>query len=327
VATLLTTKKMSPELAARVEAEVRGRKKPPGRALPPLAMAMTRFSILATAIAVVVFFVVARKQGKQEIADARANLLERLRVETAALSEEDLKTASRVESWLLRLSGPYEGDLVSDSLRAPGAFESLVKRPAIYERGDVLGFTNPVAIRASARESRKDPFLLCLVEPPDPRTEKAQLRKVYAAYAGGDRIEAPTAHVRRLEEAQRGVAILSPGFRAEVESAESIEEVHRLKRIFESAPLGAAHRAAKARLLVSVMDEPGDKGPIELDGERPHPVRVTIVDLTTDKVVLRLRRNVDPQWISAGKRPDYARGLDSCSLALDVRDAVKPDTK
>lgn len=315
---------MRPELAHRVEAQVRGRKKPPGRALPPLAMAMTRFSILAAAIAAVTVFVLARKQGRQEIADARANLLERLRVETAALTEEDLRTPARVESWLLRLSGPYEGDFVEPSLRAPGALDRLLKRPSIYARGEVLGFTNPAATRASAAESRKDPFLLCLIEPPGERSEKAQLKKVHAAYAGGDRIENPTSHVRRLEEAQRGIALLSPAFRAEVEAADKLDEIQRLRRIFESSPIGAAHRAAKARLLIAAMDEPGDKGPIELDGERPHPVRVAIVDLASDRVALRLRRDVDPKWISAARRPDYARGLDGCALALDVRSAVEP---
>jgi hypothetical protein len=326
VATLLTTKKMRPELRERIESQVLGRKKPPGRALPPLAMAMMRFTILAVAIGAVVVFVLARKQGQQEIADARTTLLERLRVETAALTEEDLRTPARVESWLLRLSGPYEGDFVAESLRAPGAFDRLVKRPSIYVRGEVLGFSNPAATRASAAESRKDPFLLCLVDPPASRTEKSQLKKVHAAYSGGDRIENPTAHVRRLEEAQRGIALLSPAWRDQVEAADKLDEVQRLRRVFESTPIGAAHRAAKARVLIAVMDEPGDKGPIELDGERPHPARVTIVDLASERVVLRLRRDVDPKWISAARRPDYARGLDGCALALDVRDAVKSDS-
>jgi hypothetical protein len=71
------------------------------------------------------------------------------------------------------------------------------------------------------------------------------------------------------------------------------------------------------------MDEPGtSSGLSELDGERPHDVRVAFVDMGAQKVVLRLRKHVDPAWISLEKRPRYAAGLDGCALALDVRESV-----
>ena len=36
--------------------------------------------------------------------------------------------------------------------------------------------------------------------------------------------------------------------------------------------------------------------------------------------VARSAANVDPSWIEGGARTQYARGLDGCVLALDVRE-------
>jgi hypothetical protein len=51
-------------------------------------------------------------------------------------------------------------------------------------------------------------------------------------------------------------------------------------------------------------------------------VRVGLVDLVADKLLLELRRYVDPAWISATARAEYAMGMDSCALAVDVHAAV-----
>jgi hypothetical protein len=71
------------------------------------------------------------------------------------------------------------------------------------------------------------------------------------------------------------------------------------------------------------MDEPGDgAGPTELDGERAHAVRIGIVDLAAARPLLRLRKLVDPTWISLAKKSEFASGLDGCGLALDVHESV-----
>jgi hypothetical protein len=96
-----------------------------------------------------------------------------------------------------------------------------------------------------------------------------------------------------------------------------------LRSAFDKAPLEAAIQAAKARLLVFVVDEPSPPGgPVELDGEKAHDVRVGVIDLTRDSPLLRLRKRVDPSWISAARRVDSANALDSCALALDVHESV-----
>ena len=60
----------------------------------------------------------------------------------------------------------------------------------------------------------------------------------------------------------------------------------------------------------------------ELDGERPHDVRIGLVDLTSAKMLLRLRKRVDPTWISMNARAQYASGLDACALAMDVHESI-----
>jgi hypothetical protein len=86
-----------------------------------------------------------------------------------------------------------------------------------------------------------------------------------------------------------------------------------------NAPTERAIRAAHDSLLVAAMDEPGvSNAPTELDGERPHDVRLAAVDLAAGKLLVRVRRHVDPNWISVEKRPMYALGLDSCAFSYEV---------
>jgi hypothetical protein len=319
----LTTKKMDPALVRRIEARIRGRRAEHGRSLAPFAVAALRLAALGIVIAVVTSFVLARQRERAELARARSSLIERMRSEAAALGEEDLQTRARVERLLQRFAETYAGDRVARELRAPGALEKTLKQPSIYIRGELKAFASPPAIQANAVESLKDPLLLCLVDPPPTPSELAQLRKVRTAYAGGDAVEGPTAHVRRLAELQVGLMVLSPEWQAKVEAAETHAAIDEIAKALDQAPIDAAKRAAKARLLLVAIDEPGSlQGPIELDGERPHPVRVALFEIATEKVLFRLRRTVDPKWIAPQYRPRYARGLDACALALDVRSSV-----
>jgi hypothetical protein len=190
-------------------------------------------------------------------------------------------------------------------------------------RGAVESFRSVARSNESALHSAKDAFVLCLLEPPSTRSEKSLLARTRIAYAGGFRMRNATRHVHRLAAAVVGLPFLAPQWAARVLAAEDERSLQRLKTSFEQAPLRAAKQAAKARLLLFAMDEPGNKaGLTELDGERAHAVRVGLVDLDTGKLLLRLRRPVDPSWLSASVRAEYAKGIDSCALALDVREAV-----
>jgi hypothetical protein len=322
VGTLLTTPKMAPALAARIESSVRGRRNSPGGTAPRV-VSVVRLGVVAAIVLLAWTLVIVRYREHRAIERTRAALLDTVRKHAASLGADEARFVARAEPWLVRLSGPYEGDLVSGEMRGVEASRAILARPAVYVRGPLASFATPAGIASTASTSVKDAFLLCLVDRPVSRAEKVLLSKVRTAYAGGPLVEDRTANVRRLDDAEVGLPFLQAPWAARVERAEHAVDLARLQRELEKAPVEDAKRAAKASLLLVVMDEPGDgKGPTELDGERLHDVRIGLVDLTSAKVLLRLRKRVDPTWISMNARAQYASGLDACALAVDVHESL-----
>jgi hypothetical protein len=325
MATFLTTSRMDPALAARIEASVSGRKRKPGEPLlSPRLVALVRIGIVAAIVFVGYSVVGARRRDRQEIEHTRAALLAAVRTQAASLTPEDKGSVVRAESWLVRFTGAYEGDLVDADLRAPGALKTTLARPAIYVRGALGSFVNPARIGEAAATSGKDALLLCLLDPPASKNEKVLLSTVRIAYAGGMAMEDHTPNVRRLHEAVVGLPLLMPQWSERVQATDEPSELARFRRELDRAPIDRAKQAARAGLLILAMDEPSDGGgPTELDGERAHAIRIGVVDLTAGKVLLRMRKQVDPSWISLAKKSEYATGLDSCGLAFDVHEAVR----
>jgi hypothetical protein len=322
--TFLTTPKMSPELAARVQASVNGRRASPGsRRRAPHLIVLVRLAVVVLAATLVATVLYVRHREGEAREQARASLTDALTRRRAALSAEDRRTLGLIETALVRAAGKYEGDLTDDALRPPGALAALLSRGAVYVRGDQAAFRSAAAVADAAKSSSKDAFLACLLERPAARSEKVLLASVRIAYSTRGELEAATAQVRALRDAVIGLPYLSDAFAERVRRASDVNELRRLRSAFDKAPLDAAIQAAKARLLVFVVDEPSPPGgPVELDGEKAHDVRVGIVDLARDSTLLRLRKRVDPAWISAARRVDSANALDSCALALDVHESV-----
>ncbi len=330
MATLLTTSKMHPELAARIEASVRGVEYKPGaaRRLPPRLVSLAR-AALVLVVALGVYTVVnGRRRDRQELERTRTKLLDTVGAQSAWLSPEDKDAVTRDESWLMRSSGEYEGDLVSAELRAPGALTAALARPTVYVRGALGSFKSPRLIADAAATSGKDSLLLCLMDPPASRSETVLFEKVRVAYGGGPAVEERTRNVRRLHEAIVGLPLLLPPWSDRVRSAADGAELARLEREVERTPIVRAKQAVRAELLLAVLDEPSDGGgPTELDGERAHAVRIVLVDLASEKVLMRAHRLVDPTWISLAKKSTYASGLDSCGLAFDVHQSLGKSTR
>jgi hypothetical protein len=150
------------------------------------------------------------------------------------------------------------------------------------------------------------------------------LDRVRVAYAGGAPLEARLPNVRRLNDAVVGLPPLLPPWSEKVRAASDAAELSRLRRELERAPIDRARQAARAELLLAAIDEPGAaEGPTELDGERSHAVRVVLVDLASEKVLLRARHAVDPSWVTAQRRATHASGFDGCALALDLHEDVR----
>ncbi len=323
--TFITTRKMHPELRERIAASVRGRRKQTARRFGPRIVAVVRFTAVLLVLSSAVALVTARRRNHEELESARASLLASVRAKSEPLSPNDMEVVTRAEEWIVRLAGPYEGDAVATELSRDGALNETLTRPLVYVRGPISSMAHAQMIALAAAVSSKDPLVSCLVDPPKARTEKAMLTKVRSAYARDVLFERSTPNVTRLDDAEVGLPFLTPAWAARVSAAEELPDVLRLRRELEKAPTDGARRAAQSDLLFVAMDEEGDKkGVTELDGERPHKIRLTLVDLRAKKVLVRLQRSVDPAWISEAARPAYASGLDGCAMAIDVRDAVRP---
>ncbi|MBS2016997.1 MAG: hypothetical protein JST00_29185 [Deltaproteobacteria bacterium] len=323
MATLLTNPRMDPALAARIEASVTGKKLAPGapRSKPRFVMLM-RLGVVVLVAFVVQSVVGWKRKERADVTRVRTELLAAIRPH-ATLSQTERDLPKRVEGMLVTISRSFERDRVAPELSSQAGFDAALARPMLYVRGPLGSFASGAQIADSAATSGKDSLVLCLFDPPSSRAEKDVLPKVRVAYGTGTALEAQTANVRRLGEARAGLPFLSPDYVAKAEASTDIVELTKMKKEVDRAPLDAARRAAKSQLLLAVMDEPGEGGgPAELDGERRHHVRVVLVDLTNGAALLDVRRLADPAWISEKHRADMARGLDSCVVAMDVRDAA-----
>ncbi len=277
IATLLVTDRMAPELRARIEASIRGRRATPGHRARPMALALLRMTLVLTFILAIGTFAMARRRASAELEADRASLLARFKREASGLTAEERAIGERIQAFLEQASGQYTGDAVMPELRGAG-FVGTLARPTVYVRGPVQSFGRVSGVRESAASSFSDAFVLCLLDPPGTRTEKLLLNRARSAFAGGERMERAAPHVARLYHALAGLPFLSPPYEARVKAAEKARELELLQRDFDRAPLKGAKAAAKAELLLYAMDEPGDRAvPAELDGERPRAIELSAV--------------------------------------------------
>ena len=327
--TLLVTRKMNPALASRVEAAVTGRRRQ-GTATHASARLMRRVRsvvLLGLAVLIATIFLALRREHAV-LERAREDLVSRWAAEAASVTGTDLDFLKRVETKLVELGNQYSGDLVAEELKTAGALPALLAKPAVYIRGPLAAFAGSNAVAKAARESGKDTLLLCLVDPPGARDEKTLLEKARLGLLGGPKMHAATSSILRLYDAEAGLPYLLPTFAERIRGAKDDLQLTELSREFNAAPISLGKRVIRSELLIAVFDEPNDKATItELDGEAPHTVRLAILRLDKMTPLLRLRKHVDPSWITANRRPQYARELDGCRLAVDVRDTLSPVTR
>ena len=319
--TVLATHKMDPALIARIERSLgAGARTARGqRTTARLRKSLLRFVIGVAVMATASTALLARRRYQQEVTRARAELLHTVQANTALITADERSFMSRVDSWLLGLAASYDGDLVVDELRHGKACDATLARSSVYVRGPLSAFGSRAAIADTASASTRDAFLLCLLDPPVSRVEKVVLAKVRAAYAGGANA---SEHARRLHDAEGGLRQLLAPWQERAESARELRDIDRLKADLAKVPVAATKRAAQAELLIAAMDEADEPGPADLDGERAHQVRVAVIDLRANRVLLRVRKRVDPNWLAASTRSTYASAVDGCALALDVRAGV-----
>lgn len=317
--TFLTTPRMNPALARRVRESVRKGNSRGARADRRWTAAF-RLAVLAGIALALISFSVLRKREDDQLEQARKSLLDTVTQKRAQLSVEDMATLDRAIAVLLRAPGAYEGDRLADETRGAEALSALLGRPILYVRGPVEAFKNDEALRRAAMLSSPDAFVQCLVDPPRTRSEKAFFERI----RGGSDPASHTANVHRLYDLLAGIPLLQPPWRGRVKEATKLRELSHLEKELRTARLDETIAAARARLVLAVMDEPSGPGGItELDGERPHDVRVTLFTLEQPQPLLRFKKHVDPSGFSDRGRASHASALDACALSFDVREAVE----
>jgi hypothetical protein len=271
-----------------------------------------------------VSIVVSVRHERAALERTRQALFAQWSAEATSLKPEDHAFLDRVQHPLADLRGAYAGDFIAPELRLPEALARLLARSAIYFRATEMALDgSPAAIARAASESGKDTLLLCLLIPPPNATEKTLLAKARLAMAGGAAFMQPTQTAMRLNDVQAGLPVLQKAWGDRIRAAKTESELQQLEREFKRAPLGSTKRALHAELLIGALDERSDGGSVtELDGEAPHNIRLVVTELASNRVLIRLRRHADPSWITANRRPQYARELDGCRFALDVHGAV-----
>ncbi|HEY5957690.1 MAG TPA: hypothetical protein VIV60_14100 [Polyangiaceae bacterium] len=322
--TLLANPKMNPRLQARVRSSVSGRRRNALRSRASARLlSLLRVGGVIGVAAIVALGLLTRRRINSEFTAAKQELLNAWFAETRGVSVDDFAQFARVEAALSQMAGNYQGDVVVERLRSPAALAEALRAPAIYVRGPLAAFASQADIRKIANDSGRDALLSCLLDPPAERSEKALLPKARAALLGSAAQDPPIREVSRLFELESGIQFLKQEWGDRVRGARDLQELSKLSRELRHAPILRAKHALKSRLLIGVADEANEgNGPTELDGEHRHQVRLLVSDIATGDVLLRQRRVVDPAWITANRRSQYARELDGCRFALEVREQV-----
>jgi hypothetical protein len=324
MATFLTTPRMNPALRARVERAVSHRErakhhaakiglKSPFASRGPVRLA--RVLPLVALLLVVGLGSATYVHENRMMEDERAALLAALEERRAGLPAGHEGFVAKIDPWIAEAAAQSAAvDVIDPSLQEPGALDAWLGRPAVYVRGAAAELRDPGKRDNAAGASIKDAFLFCLMTPPASATPGALLEKVRGVYFGGSKVEEQTANVRRLAEAQVGLAVLGNAFEGAVRAAEEPLALKKLRKDLQSAPTDEAKQAAAAELLIVVADETAVAG--------ARAARVSLVDLGSGKPLLRARLHVTPAGSSASAALHRA-ALEGCGLALSLRSSVE----
>lgn len=320
--TFLVTAKMHPELARRIRAQLGGSRQKAGerhfrrggglsfmRVAPFLVMALVGTLFVLVRRSVATRLDRHRDATRAAVDEARAPLRD---VDRAILPE--------VESWIERAAAGLEADPAT-ALDGPEALDEWLRRPGIYVRGTKEELSRRSTHPAAAAASIKDAFLYCLYVPPASRAEQDLLARVRGVNFGGTVVEDRTKAARRLHELELGLA-LADGLEGPIKAARNEHDLERLELRVRQTPVAEALQAARAEVLIVVVDDPPGARPTEPENESPHPVRALLVDLARREVSASVARRVELAGWSNSTKIGWAGSVQGCALAWDVRDAL-----
>ncbi len=316
----LTTPRMHPELRARVLSSLRtdARARVGGANLRRGRMLFRTILTIALLLAGT-FLILTYRQSREDFRLAKVQLSQDFEEQVAPFDDEFLHRMTLIDDALKTANAPYPGDMIDEVLHDAFELEAWRRRPLAFVRGPIRAFDTRARRRAAFENGGADALLRCLSVPPLKTSEAALLRHLGQVYQ-------PRTFRGNFFNAGRGYDVatfLQSSFSNELSAASRMKQIQSLKRRLDEAHLDEATPLAGIEVLFAVYDE--DKAPgsyADFDGEAEHFVRLIVVDLVANRTVLRLRRKVDPSWISDDSRIRYSRELDSCRLAADIRDEL-----
>ncbi len=311
------------------------------RKIPAASGKFWLFSLVA--VVVISIFYWKKLQGENE--RTRARILAKERAIAHESGKAWLTLRDRVERWTMTLAKDWKGkddtDLVDPALQPQkdgGA--GLWREHGLYLRVTRDDAASVEKLRAAARESVRDAFTTCLLQRGRPKAPEGKECKKSKECDKGE-ICNEVGHCStpsdpyNLRVLYRGLVPLDEAWVRDVETAS--DELRLRLREAEiddvrdnDLPL-ANEVLGKARYLLLVVDEiPKDLKPdparavadvVQLER---HTARVAVIDLATDKLLLRVQRVADAQIpaVPGAAQEAIQRQVLNCALAERVRDAI-----
>lgn len=317
---LLTNNRMHPALRARVleslHSDARTRVGGKSQHGNKSVRILTSLSI----VLVFAFLYSTYRESRAEFYRERAAIFRSFEHQIKPFDGKFRQKVKLIDTLLEQALAEYPGDLIEPALRESAILDELLEKKMAYLRGPIRAFQTQRDRRSASSEGGADGLIRCFLKPPPAARESDLLRHlghIYQPATFRDRFA-------NVDRAFHALEFIDSSFKMNLNSARTMRQLLVLSRQLQAAKLGEAKEATKAELFVYVLDEPKEKGvPADFDGEAEHEVRITFVNLDTSKVLLRVRRRVDPEWLSEKSRVAYSRELDSCRLASELRQELR----
>ena len=319
-----------------IEESRQGRKQGRLPAIPP------RF-ILWTLTVIVAWSIYYWRKTQGEIESQKASLFARQRGIVTELGGKFDPLRQRIEEWTMKEAGEYAGEVAATEL---GKWD-FATQPGIYLRLRLSDATTVPSMRKAAQSSLRDAFTACLFREPNADPASGPPCKASHDCAPGTFCNEldhcmPPAQPYNMRAAYHGTRVLGEDWTVRLRTAGDDMTMRLLEREFDSAvkddiPL-VIDLLTRAQFFLLVLDEEprdapaGGKPTLEVVQALPHAARVTLFGLRPgmDRVLLRVRRDIDGRFIPAGESaptdPDIVaaqqRQVNSCQLALYVREVL-----
>lgn len=303
---------------------------------------------LWTAVGIGAFGIIYWRIAQGELETARSRVMAKQRSMSVALGPKLFPFRDRVEAWARELATTDIGSFVDKEAE----LARIRSGASVYLRLRLANAKGPKELRKAAQRSLKDGFTSCLfVSSGTTKTTGPACRTIGDCSSGlmcnewNVCVEPEQPFNMRL--AYRTLRVLSSDWTDEVHQVTSELGLSGYDRDLENVAKSdvpvTVQLLSRAKYFTLVLDEDPPSGlpkdqpdSGETDEERvqrvAHFARVGIWDLTTGSPLLRLRAEAAGDFVAVGsKAPTSAetqaaqsRQVNSCALALRVREALEP---